>query len=83
MRYCLNLKRRFWKWETHLTKQRRAKMTKKPTKNTSIICMREEKPDKNNNYYCFSCGRTYQVDDDTDKKKLCPRCKGRLGKIIC
>jgi len=47
------------------------KMTQKTPKNQ-----------QNNKYYCFNCGMTYQINDDSGKKKLCPRCKGRVGKII-
>lgn len=40
-----------------------------------------QKP-QNNKYYCFNCGIVYEIDDDSDKKKACPRCKGKLGKVI-
>lgn len=43
---------------------------------------KQQKTDENKKYYCFSCGMIYEIDDDLGKKKLCPRCKGRLGEII-
>jgi len=41
---------------------------------------KQEKPPKRE--YCWGCGAIFEDINNSEKKKNCPRCKGRLGKII-